>query len=454
MIAPGNVGRETPPGWGSRSEKGAALVIALLIMGVLLLLGTAFLTISSTETQIAFNQRDSVQALYNAEAGIERAKSYLDGLNASGLSFNSTLNQWPFGQNPDPVNRISVQMGALSVEGNYLVQITDNIDDNPSNPSNDVDKKVIATSTGIFGRAQRLIVATIGTRTPVGVITGGNLTISGNAEIGGSGANIHSNGNITISGNPEVEKNVTTSGTCDCEDAEIGGTVKQGVAPRPLPVINAADYRPSADYELRADGNVYAGQSGAAGPPGTFLANATTTPYNGWRWTESKWDYQGNTAYSGSYYAEGNVEVGSNPGKSGLELSIPLPPLPLPSVPLGANTEPWKVSIFATGDIVISGNPKMVPKDNRGYLLIAGKDIKISGNPEIPYPGIIAAHEQIRISGNLEGQGFVLGEDGAATSSTVTSNVISGNPEITYNGFPSWPWSGGITILAWQEVQE
>lgn len=55
-------------------EKGAALVIALLVMAVLSLLGAAFLTISSTESQIAFNERDSIQALYIAEAGLARAK--------------------------------------------------------------------------------------------------------------------------------------------------------------------------------------------------------------------------------------------------------------------------------------------------------------------------------------------------------------------------------------------
>lgn len=55
-------------------EKGAALVIALLVMSVLSLLGAAFLTISSTESQIAFNERDSIQALYIAEAGLARAK--------------------------------------------------------------------------------------------------------------------------------------------------------------------------------------------------------------------------------------------------------------------------------------------------------------------------------------------------------------------------------------------
>ncbi len=59
-------------------ERGVALVTALLIMGILLLLGTAFLTISSTETQIAINERNAVQAFFLAEAGVNKAISQLN----------------------------------------------------------------------------------------------------------------------------------------------------------------------------------------------------------------------------------------------------------------------------------------------------------------------------------------------------------------------------------------
>src|SRR3972149_6617963 len=41
----------------SRQPRGAALVVVMLVMAVLLLAGTTFMTISSTETQIALNER-------------------------------------------------------------------------------------------------------------------------------------------------------------------------------------------------------------------------------------------------------------------------------------------------------------------------------------------------------------------------------------------------------------
>lgn len=61
-----------------REERGIALLIALLLMGLLLLLGTTFLTMSSTESQIALNERNAVQAFYLADAGVNKAISDLN----------------------------------------------------------------------------------------------------------------------------------------------------------------------------------------------------------------------------------------------------------------------------------------------------------------------------------------------------------------------------------------
>lgn len=52
---------------------GVALVVALLVMGLLLLLGVAFLSLSATEVQIATNERQADQAFFVAEAGLTQA---------------------------------------------------------------------------------------------------------------------------------------------------------------------------------------------------------------------------------------------------------------------------------------------------------------------------------------------------------------------------------------------
>src|SRR3970040_3143682 len=61
-----------------RGQEGIALVITLLVMTLLLIMGSAFMSISSTETLIAINERNRVQAYHLAEAGAERAIAQLN----------------------------------------------------------------------------------------------------------------------------------------------------------------------------------------------------------------------------------------------------------------------------------------------------------------------------------------------------------------------------------------
>lgn len=57
-----------------RHNKGSVLIVALLVMIVLSILGLVFLTVSQTESQIAFYDRDATRALYVAEMAVERAR--------------------------------------------------------------------------------------------------------------------------------------------------------------------------------------------------------------------------------------------------------------------------------------------------------------------------------------------------------------------------------------------
>ncbi len=53
-------------------ERGVALIIALMAMMLLTALGAAIVMVSNTETHIAGNYRNSQEALYAADAGVER----------------------------------------------------------------------------------------------------------------------------------------------------------------------------------------------------------------------------------------------------------------------------------------------------------------------------------------------------------------------------------------------
>jgi type II secretory pathway pseudopilin PulG len=60
-----------------RSERGIALVTALLVMGVMAVLGAAIITTTTTDVKIASNVTRSTQAFMVAEAGISNAIDYL-----------------------------------------------------------------------------------------------------------------------------------------------------------------------------------------------------------------------------------------------------------------------------------------------------------------------------------------------------------------------------------------
>ena len=62
----------TPPATPAGSERGVALVIALLAMVLMTALGMALMLLTETETLIGANYRDSVEGSYVADAGIER----------------------------------------------------------------------------------------------------------------------------------------------------------------------------------------------------------------------------------------------------------------------------------------------------------------------------------------------------------------------------------------------
>jgi hypothetical protein len=58
-------------GLNMKSEKGSVILIALFVLLVLSLLGIVFLTLSNTESYVAFNSLWAEGAFYAAEAGVQ-----------------------------------------------------------------------------------------------------------------------------------------------------------------------------------------------------------------------------------------------------------------------------------------------------------------------------------------------------------------------------------------------
>jgi hypothetical protein len=134
-------------------ERGAALVLTLMVTGFLLLLGSALLTMASGERQIGLNDHAGAQALYLAETAVERARSLLPRYPVNDvLANNLLLGEW--------VN------GASLGSGTYQVVVANNTDSFGGYPSDvatdgcarcDTDGLVVVTGTGSYQGAIRVV---------------------------------------------------------------------------------------------------------------------------------------------------------------------------------------------------------------------------------------------------------------------------------------------------------
>src|SRR5512140_2939661 len=71
-----------------RSERGNVLIGALLVLLVLTAMGTTYVAMTKTETQIAGHEQRHVQSMFNAEAGIGEALARMsDSSDSSGVYF-------------------------------------------------------------------------------------------------------------------------------------------------------------------------------------------------------------------------------------------------------------------------------------------------------------------------------------------------------------------------------
>lgn len=80
-----------------RGERGSAMIIALMVMIILTLLGVTFLVLAEQEQQIAVNERDLMQALYVAEAGVEIAKTWFNKPDPAQNPFKPLAGDMQFG---------------------------------------------------------------------------------------------------------------------------------------------------------------------------------------------------------------------------------------------------------------------------------------------------------------------------------------------------------------------
>ena len=457
-----------------KSEDGFALVLVLLALLVVSGLAAAMVTSGRTEVLVSVNQERAAQARGAAEAGLNHALAVSitrvrnwkangfasasaaitallvgpDG-NAATPADNGSLAALPGGV-PAPPARVVLN---AAIGTSYEAVAMD--DDDASRGLSAADHtRLTETGNATVDGNNRFVVRAIGYGTggttvtleatvgPIilpAIVTNSNLTISGNPTISGSNGSVHSNGDLLISGSAtNISQNATSSGNYSTTASPtIGGQVGGGFPPLPIPPVNAADYRGDADFILKSDGTIRP------------RANETTVLCTGsacgasFGWTPSamgagmlgltEWDIvpaNSATAINGTFYVEGHARISGSPGSASTPLAI---------------------TILAEGNIRITGNPDLKP-DQPEIMFVTNMDLLIAGSTSQPlaFEGQMLVREQLDLAGSPEMSGQIIVQSVPSVSTLVTTNTISGNPSITYNGITG---TNFFVVTGWREIR-
>lgn len=186
-----------------RNEQGAALLLAMLAMVVILTLGMTLLDTSSTEATIAANQVRRTQAMYAAEAGLEETLAYLKKNKIENSGFPYTRNNVAIGY-VDPGN----------LEAKYSIVISKSAD------------VITVQSTGQVGNSTYVLNAS-------GKYKSGGNYLTQSASVYGTGSGIESSfsNNVTVTGPITINHNYVTGSNVNIGD--IPETSSETTFPEP-----------------------------------------------------------------------------------------------------------------------------------------------------------------------------------------------------------------------------
>ena len=429
---------------GRGAQKGAALVIGLLVTTVMSLVAVNASKRTVVQQRMANNYRFSIEAMNNADSGSLIA---FNQINDQGLVLNGFDDELDLDGNGVLDDRYSLTVSDPNTNMFFNVVIVDD-DDGDGNPSVDSNGIVLLLSQGISDvgstrtTEMRISDTSGGEGVPFAldkaILTEDSLNIVGDPTQAGSLQDIHSNRDVNIVGSVSTDGTVSAVGTVDIIGNAATIDTVSGAARVDVPHVDPGAYAAYADYVFDSDGKVYDAD-------GNVVGDAAGRGWGGWTLRGDEWVTTGNGVIGGMLYfkgGKGNVRVTGSPGST---------------------SHPWEVSILADGYITIQGTPiignYMNPEDPpevQAILFLSGADIQINGNASQTFVGIIAAREQIDISGNATVEGSIIAADEANKSDLVTANVISGNMTVSYDGGLSLlsdpEWGDGISvILSWRD---
>jgi Tfp pilus assembly protein PilX len=306
-----------------KNEHGVALVISLMFLAILGMLGTTAYVMTSTDLKIGRNYKQSSQAFYNADGGVQ----YVIATIENDLKNETTVANGTANILPTTVGAYEPFTAASPSGFNLTFSNITKVSDSPGvysftstnqNP-NDGSKAEIDV---LFLKLDH------DPAFDVGILSEGDITINGTANIDGG---IHSNGNVGQNGNGTIIGGVSAVGTTGagaCDTSSGDCTLTPGADRIDVPLITTADF------------DAWKTEAQTQSPP-SYYSGACTYSDPG----------AGNI-----YFCDGNITFTDS-----------------------LNTAQSDVTIIATGDISASGSSVKNLDGKIGVKMIAGGDIEYSG---------------------------------------------------------------------------
>ena len=448
----------------SSAETGAALITAVLALLLATVLGAALLSAGFGAFEISENSLQQTEAHYISEAGLAHAIKLIQSAGSSEFTNILQAGDGNGGTGDElstqPAANTPIPLAGLTLgNGTYTVVVSDDPAETDGDPNTDTNGRLQITSTGVGRDGSTVTIeAIVSISASPGIpalLVNGKLNISGNPEIGGSSGIVHANDTLDFDGNPCADQYFSSSSNIvDAGNAMGPGCGGVGTTLPNTPTISPPLYDIRTDFYNEADyilGAIGAQAGRVYDSVGNEIHDATSSDWevgnSKWSWDPGsmRWVHGGDELPNGTYYSEGNMNIGDNFGTSG---------------------SPAQVTLVAEGYIEISGNPYM-QADYDDFAVVAGTDLKVNGNPgfgENNYQGILYAYHQIDFSGNPAINGAVIAANQADTNSPGCGCnfipresgdfiKISGNPTINYDGSLFASGSSGVSMISWREVR-
>ncbi len=296
--------------------------------------------------------------------------------------------------------------------GGYHILVYDNDDD--GNLLHDTDRILycLVTATMDDG-SQRQLEGILQFDPPTFVpqhalLSGGDMTVGGNAIVNGTSGSIHSNEDLEFLGGAfSISGSSTSSGSADAP-----GTGGQPV--QPIPEIKPSAFENKATIMLDNGGKVWNRDAGGNWQLVTTVSGNQN--WNGFKYNAQGWRFQGNGQMPNEvYYVKTDILI-------------------------NGNASAQQASFLVDGSMNLSGGASFTPHASmQNVTVLARGDIGFSGNfSGGSVDGLWAAHEQVKIQGNPTIHGAVVAEDAENIKNGVTgmqeSLQDSGSAIVTYDG--------------------